>query len=189
MNILYQLSLAFLISLLSACSSLEVKSDYDTSVNFTHYKTFAFHQILDQSGSVSNLNKNRIIRAIKADLAKKGLTETKQNPDLIVNMTTIIENKKSVIAHTDYYGYDGFYRPYHWSGRYAGFAPPSTTTFDVREYKDGSLIIDIIDAANQQLIWQGIGNKEIDKPADNPDAVINEAVTKIMESFPPVTKK
>lgn len=177
------------ILMLSACSTLTVSTDYDKTIDFFYYKSFAFHQLTDKSGSVSDLNKNRILRAIKADLLKKGLTENKDNPDLLVNVTTILENKKSVVATTDYYGYGGVYRPYGWGVGYAGFAPPSTTTFNVYEYKDGSLIIDLIDAGKKQLVWQGTGNKEIDKPSSDPDTAITEAVTKIMADFPPNAKK
>jgi len=63
-----------------------------------------------------------------------------------------------------------------------------TTTYSTYDYKDGTLMIDVIDAAKKQLIWQGTGNKEIDKPSKNPDQAINEAVQKIMASFPPGSK-
>lgn len=191
MKITYHIGLACLaLFMLASCASVKVTTDYDKTVSFSQYKTFAFYQLDDKSGSVSDLNKNRILRSIKADLLKKGFTETKENPDLLVNVTTILEDKKSVVATTDYYGYGGVYRPYRWGGGvYAGFAPPSTTTFNVYEYQDGSLIIDIIDAAKKQLVWQGTGNKEIDKPSSDPDTTINEAVTKIMEGFPPEAKK
>jgi Domain of unknown function (DUF4136) len=186
----YNIFMIFLAALmLVSCSTVSVTTDYDKTTSFSQYKTFDFYQLTDKSGSVSDLNKNRIIKAIKTDLLSKGFTQTSSNPDLLVNITTILEDKKRVIAQTDYYGYGGYYRPYSWGGRYAGFAPPATTSFNVYDYKDGSLIIDIIDTSKKQLVWQGTGNKEIDKPSDDPDTTINEAVTKIMESFPPGTKK
>ena len=65
----------------------------------------------------------------------------------------------------------------------------SYTTYDVQNYKDGSLIIDIIDAKTQKLIWEGVGNKEIDSPAKDPEKAINEAVATIMSNFPPGADK
>ena len=53
-----------------------------------------------------------------------------------------------------------------------------TTTYNVYDYKDGSLIIDIVAASNKQLLWQGTGNKEIDKPSKDPDHDIAEVVAK-----------
>lgn len=188
---IYSLCLVCLIILLlTACTTLKVATDYDRTVDFAQYKTFAFYQLEDKSDSVSELNKDRILRAIRADLLKKGFTETDAYPDLMVNVTTILVDKQSVTAYTNYYGYGSYYRPYGWGMRYGGFAAgPATTTFSVHEYKDGSLIIDIIDAANKQLVWEGTGNKQIDQPSSDPDKNINEAVTKIMEGFPPNAKK
>ncbi|HRI19806.1 MAG TPA: DUF4136 domain-containing protein [Panacibacter sp.] len=174
----------FALVFFAACSTIKVATDYDRSADFSKYKTFSFYQLVDKSESVSDLNKTRIINAIRAEMIKKGLTETSSNPDVFVHATTILEDKKSVSSSTNYYGYGGYYRPYAWGPGFGG-----TTNYNVYEYKAGSLIIDIVDAANKQLIWQGTGNKEIDKPSKDPDAVITEAVTKILNGFPPGAAK
>lgn len=151
------------------------------TIDFTKYKSFSFYELKDKSGAVSDLNKNRIIQAVKSEMFKKGFIENKTNPDLLINLTTLIADKKSVTSNTNYYNYGGYYRPYGWGNGYLG----STTTYNVYEYKDGSLIIDLIDVNSNQLLWQGIGNKEIDSPSKNPEKTISEAVAKIMEKFPP----
>jgi hypothetical protein len=169
---------------LNACSSVSVSTDYDRTADFSKYKTFTFYEIADKSGALSNLNKNRIINAVKSEMLNKGFKETGTNPDVMVNVTTVLENKQSVSSNTNVYSYGGYYRPYRWGSGYMG-----NTTYDVRNYKEGSLIIDIIDGSSNQLVWQGIGNKEIDKPSNDPDKIITEAVTKIMISFPVGTSK
>ena len=40
------------------------------------------------------------------------------------------------------------YRPYYWGG---GMGGSSTTNYNVQHYKDGSLIIDVIDANSKSL--------------------------------------
>ncbi len=162
----------------TSCSTLKVTTDFDRSVDFIKYKTFDFIQ-LDVRGAISELNQDRFIKAIKAEMEKKGFTLDKSNPDILVNATAIIEDKKSVTADT--YGYGGYYRPYRWGGGV------TTTSFDVYEYKYGSLIIDVIDASTQQLIWEGTGNKEIDTEVKDPDAAAANAVAQIMAGFPPST--
>ncbi|WP_348811673.1 DUF4136 domain-containing protein [Flavobacterium maritimum] len=186
MNTIRNFGLFFsIIFILNSCSpSLSVTTDYDRSADFSKYKTFAFYDLADKSGSLSDLNRNRIINAVKTEMKNKGFTETSSNPDVMVNVTTVLVNKQSVTADTNTYGYGGYYRPYRWGGSYSG-----TTTYNVYNYKDGSLIIDIIDAEKNQLVWQGTGNKEIDKPSSNPDQTISEAVAKIMSSYPPGVKK
>ncbi|HTQ65062.1 MAG TPA: DUF4136 domain-containing protein [Puia sp.] len=164
-----------------ACEpSLKVTSDYDKGVSFTQYKTFRMVQLDMQHQSISQLNQTRIINAVKSEMTKKGFQEATA-PDLEVNAVIILQDKKSVTANTNYYGYGGYYRPYAWGGGMGS----AYTTYDVQNYKDGSLIIDIVDAKTQKLVWEGIGNKEIDKPASDPDKAISAAVASIMASFPP----
>jgi hypothetical protein len=168
-----------------ACSpSLKVSSDYDKAVDFSRYKTFSMYQLQDKSGAVSQLNQNRIIDAVKRQMMAKGFTENDANPDVLVNVVTYLKEKQQVTANTNYYGYGGYYRPYAWGGGMAS----GTTTYNTYNYHDGTLMIDVVDAAKKQLIWQGVGNKEIDKPSKDPDKAIGEAVAKIMESFPPGKK-
>jgi hypothetical protein len=170
------------LALLVACSpSLKVSSDYDKSVDFTKYKTFAMYQLQDKSGAVSQLNQNRIFDAVKKQMIAKGFTENDANPDVLVNVVTYLKEKQQVTANTNYYGYGGYYRPYAYGGGMAS----GTTTYNTYNYHDGTLMVDVVDAAKKQLVWQGVGNKEIDKPSKDPDKVIPEAVAKIMASFPP----
>ncbi len=165
----------------SSCNTVKVTTDYDKSVDFTKYKTFSFYN-LKVTENVSQLNQQRIVNSVKNELVKKGFVQKDTAPDILVNTTAILEDKKSVSANT--YGYGGYYRPYGWGGGMG-----STTSFNVYEYKNGSLIIDLIDASNQNLIWQGTGNKEIDSPSKNPDVDIANAVAKILYTFPPVKAK
>ena len=174
------------ISFFLACSSpLKVTSDYDKNVDFTGYKTFAMYPLEDKSGAISQLNQNRIFDAVKKQMLAKGFTENTTSPDVFVNVITYLKERQQVTANTNYYGYGGYYRPYAWGGGMAS----GTTTYSTYNYHDGTLMIDVVDAAKKQLIWQGVGNKEIDKPNKNPDEKINDAVAKIMASFPPGAKK
>jgi hypothetical protein len=164
--------------------ALKVTHDYDKSANFQQYKTFSIVQLSQQHQSLSQLNQNRIISSVRAEMIKKGFQES-GDPDLLVDMTTILKDQQTVTANTNYYGYGGYYRPYGWGGGMSS----GYTTYDVQNYKDGSLVIDVVDAKTKKLIWEGIGNKEIDKPASDPDKQIAAAVTAIMASFPPGSSK
>ncbi|RFM27301.1 DUF4136 domain-containing protein [Deminuibacter soli] len=182
------LSIAFAALLVSVgCSpSLKVSSDYDKSADFSKYKTFSLYPQNDKTGAVSELNQNRINSAIKAEMTRKGYQEDASGPDVLVNVTAILKDRKSVSATTDYYGYGGYYRPYAWGG---GMGVTGYTSYNVQNYKDGSLIIDVVDANSKKLLWQGVGNSEIDKPIKDPDTAIPAAITKIMAQFPPPNGK
>ncbi|MCC9072279.1 DUF4136 domain-containing protein [Flavobacterium sp. F-65] len=178
-----------ILGLIYSCSpSVKVTTDYDRSVNFSQYKTFAVYDLKAQEGQVSQLNAERVTNAIRIEMINKGFTESTNDPDLKVNAVTILKDKKQVTANSDFYGYGGMYRPY---GYWGGGMITGRTTYNTYDYVDGSLIIDIVSTKTQKLIWQGIGNTELDKRPDNPDEFISSSVKKILAGFPPglVAKK
>jgi hypothetical protein len=174
------LALSAILLIVNSCDSFKVVTDYDKKVDFTKYKTFAI-DTFKQSESVSQLNQQRILNAVKSTMISKGYTES-SNPDLLIHISAILKDR-TYVSESNYYGYGGFYRPYVWGGS----GVTGYTTYDVYNYKDGSLVIDIADASNKNLIWESIGNKEIDGPIKNLDQAIPMAITKIMESFPVTT--
>lgn len=175
----------FLLVLLYSCSpTVNVTTDYDHSANFSEYKTFAVYDLKAQEGQVNQLNVDRVTNAIRSEMIAKGFTESASNPDLKVNAVSILKNKQSVTADTNFYGYGGMYRPYgYWGG--GAMMGGGSTTFNTYDYVDGSLVIDIVSAKTQKLVWQGIGNSQIDSKPDNPEEFIAGAIKKIMEGFPP----
>ena len=162
-----------LIAMGSCGPTVKVTTDYDRNANFSGFKTY---QIIDAKGKgeVSQLNADRILNAIQTTMNQKGFTAASADPDLLVNAVTITQDKKVVTANTNYYGYGGAYRSYgYWGGAGGG----SSTTFNAYEYKNGSLIIDVVDAKTQKLLWQGVGNADIDGEVSNPDKFIQDAGT------------
>jgi hypothetical protein len=166
-----------LLLVVNSCEGLKVTTDYDKKVDFSKYKTFAI-DTFRQSESISQLNQQRILNAVKATMKSKGFTES-NTPDLLVHISAILKERTAVSSESNFYGYGGFYRPYMWGGGVTDY-----TTYDVYHYKNGSLVIDIADAKTKNLIWEGIGNKEIDGPIKDLDTAIPQAINKIMETFP-----
>jgi len=167
-------------SLLSACvSTPEIRSDYDKSIDFSHYKTFAFIQPLaTDSAGYSTLLTLQIKRAVQSQLEARGYVYNQGNPDLLINFNAKAENK-TVVTHTpipSYYDYRGrMYLP--WSN-YA-----YETTID--QYKEGTLNIDIVDAAGKQLVWEGVAIGRVTPKAEKErEARINSAVAEIFMQYP-----
>ncbi len=172
-----------LITAVTACSpTMNVTTDYNKSTNFSQFKTYSFKHFETQQNTISELNRDRIIKAVKGELNKKGMTENDDNADVYVNVVAMFKNKQEVTGYSDYYGYGGMYRPYMYG---PGF---STTQVEVSDYKDGSLFIDIVESKENKLVWEGIGNSRIDGPVKNPDTVIPQAIAKIMANYPPSGK-
>ncbi|AWK03781.1 DUF4136 domain-containing protein [Flavobacterium crocinum] len=180
---LRMIPLLFLGLIYSCSPTVKVTTDYDHSANFGEYRTFAVYDLKAQQGQVNQLNVDRVTKAIRNEMLAKGFTES-DNPDLKVNAVSILKNKTSMTANTDFYGYGGMYRPYgYWGG--GAMMGGANTTFNTYDYVDGSLVIDIVSTKTQKLVWQGIGNAEIDSKPDNPEEFINTSIKKILEGFPP----
>jgi len=173
------LSAAILSSLIlfTSCGpTLTVTNDYDRTANFSQFHTFKIVKLEQQYQALSQFNQTRVINAVQAQMIAKGFTPS-ETPDLLVNITSIMKNQKELVANS--YGYGGGYRPYAWGGG------NMSTTVNVQNYTAGSLIIEVANASTQKLLWEGIGNQDIEAPSNNPEKAINSAVQKIMASFPP----
>ena len=132
----------------SCAPSFKVSSDYDKAANFTGYKTFALYNPENVNNAISELNRSRVINAIRSEMTKKGFVEDTTSPDLLVNAVAIFEDRKSVSSTST--GTGGMYG-YRY-GAYGWGAGVSHTSYDVRHYKDGSLIIDIIESSSSSLV-------------------------------------
>ena len=178
-NQLLALAISCMVAMSACAPSLKVSTDFDHAADFAAYKTFGVFN-LKSIGSVSELNAGRIVNAINMEMEAKGYKPVASNPDLMINAVTILKEKQQVSSTTNYYGYGGMYRPYgYWGAPMTGYTSVNTYT-----YKDGSLVIDIVDAKTNKMIWQGTGNSTIDKAPKNPDELIKSAVHKIMEEYP-----
>jgi hypothetical protein len=174
--------LLFILIIAASCSSVKISSDFDKTAGFSTYKTYAYTQEAMNLG-VNDLNKNRLLNAIDAELAAKGFTKKETNPDVLIDLQIKAQEKQTATATTSGYpgyGYGYGYR-YGWSG---GF---STTSINYDTYTEGTLFIDMIDAAKNQLVWQGRGTKTIEPDAsqDRREKNINYAVKQIFMKYPP----
>jgi hypothetical protein len=157
--------------------------DYDKSANFSAFKTYA-HKEGTKVGQP--LIDERIVAAIDAQLAEKGLTKAESNPDLFVVYHMAFDKQKDISTFSS--GYGGGYGPYGWG--WGGGWGGGTTTTQVRDILIGTLVIDLADAKGNQLVWRGMGVKEVNTQA-NPEKrekSINNAVKKIFKNYPPKQK-
>ena len=164
--------------LVSACSGLKVSYDYDKQADFTKYKTYQFAEEVYQTG-IPQLDRDRIIRAIEAEMQKRGFTKS-DTPDALVDFNVKLQQQQSATA-TTYGGYGG-YGPYRY-----GFSPGlSTTSIDVNTYVEGTLFVNVIDRVAQKIVWQGRGTKTLDEhaSAEKREANVNKAVQYMFQKYP-----
>ena len=108
---IYKLFILLCLGILTSCSSVKVVSDYDTKVDFSTYKTFAFYKKGIDKASVSDLDKKRIMRAIENELIEKGFTKS-ENPDLLISIFTKSREQVNVTDNNLGYGFGWGYNPW-----------------------------------------------------------------------------
>ncbi|MDD5150506.1 MAG: DUF4136 domain-containing protein [Flavobacterium sp.] len=167
-----------LLFVLSSCSSVSVYSDFDKGVDFSQYKTYAFHRKGIDKVQISEMDKKRILTAIDLELSKKGMTKS-ENPDLLINIFTKEREQVDVSQFNVGWGYGwGWgWNPYLWGGR--NYVNTST---------EGTLYIDLIDANKKELVWEGEGVGYLTQNRSKKEERINEFVAKILAQYPPTKK-
>jgi hypothetical protein len=168
---------------LSSCSSISVYSDYEKSIDFSQYKTYAFHKKGIEKVQISEMDKKRIVNAIDVELSKKGMTKS-ETPDLLVNIFT--QERQQVDVNQYYAGWGNGWGNgwgYGWSPYYWGGHPYVSTS------TEGTLYIDLIDVKKNELVWEGLGVGYLTQDRSKKEALINEFVAKILLQYPPASVK
>lgn len=191
------LTFGFAVLLFIGCSSIKVTSDFDTTVDFTQFKTFEYYGWAEESNKILNqLEQERIEDAFGKELKKRGLTgvEKGEGGDLIITLYIVTEQKTSTTANTTTTGMGGYGGYGYGYGGYRGYGPAygwggmshSTTTYSENDYTVGTLIIDVYDAKEKKLVWESVGKGTIkeSKTTAEREKNTNIAVAKIMAAYP-----
>jgi len=168
-----------------ACATVKVNFDYDTQADFSKYKTYVISEETMKMSGINQLNRDRIIAAVEAQMAAKGFTKA-DNADVILDVRLKGEEVQTATA-TSTGGYGGY-------GRYGGWGyggGMSTTHVSYDKYTEGTLFITLVDKATEKIAWQGTGKKTIDENASTQktEQNIDYAVKQIFTNYPPGSKK
>ena len=159
--------------LLSACSE-RIVSNYseDPDVDFAKFETFRWDEPLNKAVNesynplVNNDIVNKKIRnVIREQMEARGYEYAESDADLMINFHTMVESKSEVTS-----AYPNTY--YFWWRN------------DIRtiNYKEGTLIIDMISGKTDQLVWQGYASGVLE-PEDITLSA-DDGVRIIFEKFP-----
>jgi hypothetical protein len=142
-----------------------VRYDNDSSYHFSSPKTFTW---VEKTKPEFPLAHPRIVKAIETQLAAKGLQAAAGGGDLKVDYHAVLANRTQITE---------------W-----GYRPGWGRSIDVQQYTEGTLVVDLIDAATDKLVWRGSAT---DVASDNPQANekrINKAMEKLFKKYPPPGK-
>jgi len=161
--------------LLAACSSVSTSYDFDPDADFARLKAYAWvESAIDRD--TDPLVLERVRRATDAGLAAAGYRKVESGGDF--HVAAHLRSRQRVQVRDT--GYAGPYYGY-------GYGHWGTRRIDVYEYDEGSIILDVIDAKTNKLLWRGIAKAavpESPKPEEL-TKLVDEAVSKLLEDFPP----
>lgn len=150
----------------AGCATYRVSSDFDAATDFTQFKTFGFFddQVIERKNPFVY---KRFRRAVSDELAAKGMSEANGGgADVMVALRGSTQEKIDV--WTTSYGFRGAWRDVH-----------------VNQYKEGTLVIDIVDRTADELVWRGSATGVLsDKPGQD-ESKVREVVAALLKDFPP----
>jgi len=133
----------------------------------------------------SDTNKKRLFDAVAKEMIRRGFT-SKQEANLIIKIqggtSHEIEDNERNRGYNDYYNrsYYGGYSPYSWNR--------DPWMYDDISKKTTIIIIDIMDAESDKLLWQGTGSGILSDKAEMVESNLRKAVSDIFLQFPVPTK-
>ncbi len=174
---------------LGACSTIQVTSDYDKTVDFNQFKTYSYYGWAKESNKIlTPFDQKRIEEAFADEFAKRGLKYVEEGGDLTVALYIQTEQKQETTATTTGmggYGYGGYYGwgpGWGWGpGFYGGM---TQTTYQTYDYQVGTLVVDVFDTKKKVLIWESAGQGRINDDPTNRDKSIPKVVAQIMATYP-----
>ncbi len=166
----------------TGCATVAVSTDYDRSLDFGRYRTFAWlEEKQPLTGDVrldNSLLHTRLREAVDEVLAAAGFEKTSSGkPDFRVGYHLSVEQRIDVSTLESHYGYGpGWNR--------VGYGPPTTV---VTEYEQGTLLIDVVDTSEDRLVWRGSAEGRVRESAtpEEREARMREVVASVLADFPP----
>jgi hypothetical protein len=173
------LALALLALALPALAlAQKVTYDFDKTAPLGSYKTYSMK---DGTPAADPLMHKRIVAAIEAQLAAKGFRRDDAAPDVFIVYHVAMDKEKDISGYSSAPMYGGY--GWGWGGGWG----TTTTDVRVRDITIGTLAVDMVDANKKQVVWRGLGTKELDASAkaEKRDNNVNKAVEKIFKNYPP----
>jgi hypothetical protein len=168
--LLRQASGVLVFSLIVVHSALaqKVTMEFDQTVDFSKYKTFAIRdgELNSKNPALnSDLVKKQIFNDIKRALEARGLTQVSGPSDLNVRYHFGAARKTEIETY-----------PAGWYG---------LRTRVVRvPYTEGTLVIDLRDASTRSLVWRAIASQE-KNDATKIEGKLDDMVKKSLDRYPP----
>jgi Domain of unknown function (DUF4136) len=153
-----------------------VRVDFDHGVHFSRYKTYSWANAVpapyQETLFPNQLMQERIAGFIEEALAARGYKRVTTGGDLLISYGMNITEQPQFTTFSDGAGWG-----WGWDGGI------STTTVEV--IYEGTLVVDMVDANQNKLVFQGLSTQAISSRPEKNTQKLAKAVNKIFEKYPP----
>lgn len=168
--------LGLVVAVLSSCGpNVHVHSSYDERADFERYGTFAMlepDRAVPTDPDVDPFFMQRLRRMVRDEMVYRGFREAPpEQADLRVGVMAVVRGR--VVVYPSSFGYG-----YRWGSPWGGY--------DVREYDEGTIVVDLIDRRRRAVVWRGTGTRVVTSRTSEED--LREVVLDILDEYPPGTE-
>ena len=171
------LSLIIIVFIVVSCAPIKVNYDYDKTSDFNSYKTYNYYKPLNTG--LSELDSQRLLDALDAQMQSKGLTLS-ETPDFLINIQSseYRENQRNNVG----VGLGGG------GGNVGGGISIGIPVGQANVNRQ--IIFDFVDDSKSGLFWQAVSDSGYN-PKSTPEkreAQLQAIVEKILSKYPPQKK-
>lgn len=165
-----------------ATSGPTITANADPATDFDRLQTFAFMQPLgtDRQGGARTPLSNMLITAVSRELENRGMRQAAADgaqPDVLVNLFVNAEQRidvRQVPSTSAWHPRRG--------GRYSVWQGYDT---QVRQFTQGTLVIDLVDPTRNLLVWEGVAQGRLRQGATTVDqAFVDSVVGDLLNALP-----
>jgi len=167
----------------------KVVTDYDSSVEFSAFRTFAFSGVSDRGHEVgasdSSPLRQRVKEMVHKQIATKGVRQvsTEEGPDLLVHLFYGVKDLRRVRTTMTPGLYSSQAKAYAYGdGNWVPVQINHTTTYEDHE---GTLIVDLAESSDKKLVWRAVIKAVLNNSLEKNMELADRGIAKAFENYPP----
>jgi hypothetical protein len=167
----------------------KVVTDFDPSVEFSAFHTFAFSGITDRGREIGVSDhsplRGRIKQMIDEQLAAKGLRQVslEDHPDLLVHIFFGVMDERSVKSTSRMPGFFGRQvQAYEYHD--GGWTPIKTTRVITHDDHEGALIVDLAQSSKKALVGRAVIRAVLGDNMEENFKLANKGIAEAFKDYP-----
>jgi Domain of unknown function (DUF4136) len=171
-----------------------VRVDYDHGCNFARYKTYRWVELQWATSPdvpfPNQLMQERIVAFVEEALAARQFTRVETGGDLLVGYAMKVRAEPQFTTFTDAAGPGWGWGGWGWAGSgccgwgWGGGWGSAFSTTTMQDIWTGTLVVNVMDARQKQLVFQGVSTDTISSKAEKNTKRLQKGINEIFEKYP-----